>query len=105
MESRRLKLHEELVDILGSRNVYYDPPETIKMQYPCIIYERESGHSDYADNSTYRYTQSYQLTYVDHGVDSETDILEKLLKHFQMIRYSRHFVADNLHHDVFYLYF
>ena len=103
MESRRVKLHQELVDILGTSHVYYDPPESIKMVYPCIIYERESGHSDYADNSTYRYTQSYQVTYVNHAV--ENDVCKKLLDHFQMIRYSRHFVADNLHHDVFYLYF
>lgn len=103
MEGRRLKLHEELTDILGTSNVYFDPPESIRMQYPCIIYERESGHIDYADNSTYRYTQEFQLTYVDHKVNN--DILMKLLNHFQMIRYSRHFVADNLHHDVFYLYY
>ena len=30
---RRLKLHEELCDILGSRNVYFQPPETVKMKY------------------------------------------------------------------------
>ena len=37
---RRLQLHEELCSVLGSRNVYFQPPETIKLTYPCIIYSK-----------------------------------------------------------------
>ena len=35
---RRLELHEILCTILGSRNVYFQPPESIKMNYPAIVY-------------------------------------------------------------------
>ena len=49
----RLDLHEKLVEILGSRNVYFQPPATVKMQYPCIIYKRNVMDAAYANNSKY----------------------------------------------------
>ena len=36
----RYELHEFLCEILGSRNVYFQPPESVKMKYPAIVYER-----------------------------------------------------------------
>ena len=35
----RLELHALLVELLGSTNVYYEPPETLKMSYPAIRYQ------------------------------------------------------------------
>ena len=40
---RRLELQSELEKILGSRNVYYQPLPSLKLQYPCIVYERNPG--------------------------------------------------------------
>ena len=34
----RLELDEELVKILGSKNVYFQPPESLKLNYPAIVY-------------------------------------------------------------------
>ena len=35
----RLELQDTLETILESRNVYFNPPESIKMNYPAIIYK------------------------------------------------------------------
>ena len=40
MLNDRLALHELLCEKLGSRNVYFQPPESIKMKYPAIVYSR-----------------------------------------------------------------
>jgi hypothetical protein len=100
---RRLELHEKLCKILGSRNVYFQPPGTVRMNYPCIRYERDRGQHTYADNRTYIYRQAYQLTYIDKDPDS--DIPEKLIESFEEINFNRHYVADNLNHDVLILYY
>lgn len=105
-QSRREELHAELVEILGDASrVYYQPPggATVRMTYPCIRYTKDRGDHEYADNYNYRFTQGYQIMYIDPNPDS--DIVEKLLEHFQMISYDRHYVADNLNHDVLFVYY
>jgi len=42
MENRRIQLHEILCDVLGTRNVYFQPPESVDMNYPAIgIFEKQ----------------------------------------------------------------
>lgn len=103
---RRRQLHAELEEILGTAGkVYYQRPggATVRMTYPCIRYTKDRGDHAYADNKNYRFTQGYQIMYIDPNPDS--DIVEKLLDHFQMISYDRHYVADNLNHDVLFVYY
>ena len=99
---RRPKLHALLVSILGSNNVYFQPPPTIKMNYPCIVYNRSSGDSQYADNEAYAFTLRYTVTYIDRK--PENDIVEKLAL-IPMCRYDRFYTANGLNHDVFSLYY
>lgn len=101
--NRRLQLHEELCTILGSRNVYFQPPGTVRMNYPCIRYQRDRGQHTYADNKTYIYRQAYQLIYIDPNPDN--DVVDKLIDHFQEISFNRNYVADNLNHDVLTVYY
>ena len=102
-KSRRLELHEKLCTILGSRNVYFQPPGTVKMVYPCIRYQRDRGDHTYADNRTYIYRQAYQIIYIDPNPDN--DIVDKLIENLPEISYIRNYVANNLNHDVFTLYY
>lgn len=96
--SRRLELHEILCGILGSRNVYYQPPSTIKMKYPAIVYSRDDINNVFADNGVYQQAHMYQVTVIDSDPDSE--IVHKVSK-MPMCMYDRHFASDNLNHDVF----
>lgn len=97
----RLKLHEILCDTLGSRNVYFQPPESVKMKYPAIRYSRSGIDITYADNSNYRQDVSYMITVIDRDPDS--DVVERVSQ-IPHISHDRSYVADNLNHDVFTLY-
>lgn len=99
---RRLLLHEELCSILGSRNVYFQPPESIKLEYPCIIYKRYNGSDQYADDIPYNFRFVYQVTLIERDPDSER---VKKLALMPRCRYDRHFASDNLNHDVFVIYY
>lgn len=99
----RLKLHEELVDILGTRNVYFQPPESVKINYPCIVYERNGGDTQFANDKPYTFAHRYSVTVIDKNPDS--DIIAKLALHFPLCIYDRHYTSDNLNHDVFNLYY
>ena len=98
----RLELHEVLCNIIGSRNVYYQPPESIKMNYPAIVYSRNDISNKYGDDIPYIQSVSYQVTVIDKDPDST--IVSDVAK-LPYCRFNRHFTSDNLNHDVFTLYY
>ena len=100
--SKRQDLQNILVALLGSSNVYFQPPESIKLIYPCIIYRRDSARTIFADDSPYKNTKRYQITVIDGNPDS--GIPDKVAK-LPLCSYDRSFSADNLNHDVFNLFF
>lgn len=99
---RRLSLQEILVNILGSNNVYFQPPETIRLQYPCIIYERSDIDKKYADNRAYISMVRYSLTLITRSPESD---LVKAILELPYCSYDRYYAADTLNHDVFTLYY
>jgi len=103
MMENRLALHEELVDILGSDHVYFQPPESIKMKYPAIVYFRDDIDNIKADNLNYLRHHRFQVTVIDP--DPDTEYIDAILEHFPMCKYDRHYTADNLNHDVFTIYY
>lgn len=99
--ANRLKLDRELRALVD--NVYFQPPESIKLKYPCIIYERSKGLARQADNNTYLYTNEYEVIYITK--DPDDAMVDTLLYHFPMMRHERFYAADNLNHDVFTLFY
>lgn len=95
-------MQEELEKILGSRNVYYNPPASVKMKYPAIVYSRSNINNDHANNEVYNQKTAYSVTVVDPDPDSE---IVKAVSKLPLCRFSRHYVADNLNHDTFILYY
>ena len=100
---RRLKLHAELCDVLGSSNVYFQPPETVRMTYDAIVYFLNDIEQRYANNKVYSLMDSYTVTFISR--DPESDIVEKLLKHFEYCSFDRSYKSDNLNHYVMKLYY
>ena len=98
----RLELHEVLVDILGSRNVFFQPPESVKMTYPAIVYSRSRIEKLSADDSMYKQSLAYDVTVIDKNPDSE---LPFKVAQLPKCRHDRSFVSDNLNHNTFTLYF
>lgn len=100
--NRRLELHNVLVRLLGSSNVYFQPPSTVKMQYPCIVYQRSNIDMKHADDTLYLSEQEYQVTIIDSNPDSE---IPKKIGDLPLSRFNRHYTADNLNHDVYNVYY
>lgn len=97
-EQRRLELHEILAELLGSRNVYYQPPESVRMNYPAIKYSRDDIRNNFANNGVYMQQYAYELTVIDEDPDSE--IVDKVSK-LPTARFVTHFTSDDLNHDVY----
>ena len=95
-------MQEELEQILGSGNVYYNPPASVKMKYPAIVYSRNNIDTRHADNKVYNHKTGYSVTVIDPDPDSE---VVATITNLPLCRFSRHYVADNLNHDNFILYY
>lgn len=98
----RLELQANFEDILGSRNVYYQPPASVRMSYPAIVYSRKDIENVHANDSTYKQNHCYEVTVIDRDPDSE--IVLAIAK-LPLCSFDRHFTSDNLNHDVFTLYY
>ena len=97
----REELQTFLENIMGSRRVYFQPPETLKINYPCIIYEIERVRNQYANNDIYLQDYFYKLILVDSNPDSE--YFKKLCKTPEC-RFVNYYVSENLNHFVFQIY-
>lgn len=98
----RLELQSLLEELLGSKNVYYRPPESIKMQYPAIKYSKQTIKSTHANDGKYSMKDCYQLMVIAKLPDNP--VIKKLLE-LPYCSYDRYYVADNLNHDVLTIYY
>lgn len=98
----RLELQAKLEELLGSKNVYYQPPESLKMNYPAIVYSKSRIDTRKANNSTYSRNTRYDITVIDRLPDNP--VIDKLME-LPYCSYDRPYKADNLNHDVLTLYF
>ena len=98
---RRLELDARLRRILGSDHLYFEPPASKTMTYPCIRYSRSRIDTRHADNKVYLGKQRYEIVAIYYDVDS--DLADKILYNEEDLTFThdRHYVADGLHHDVF----
>jgi hypothetical protein len=102
MAQSRLLLQSLLEEILGTEEVYFQPPENLTMQYPAIIYTRSLSNTQFADNHPYRRTKRYLVTVIDQDPDS---LIPDKVAELPMCTHSRSYPANQLHHDVFDVYF
>jgi hypothetical protein len=98
----RLDLQSLLEELMESRNVYYMPPESIKMQYDAIRYNKQTIRKDYANDGAYSMKDLYEIIVIARLPDHP--VIKKLLA-LPYCSYNRHYVADNLHHDVLTIYY
>lgn len=98
----RLDLQNKLVELLGSGNVYYQPPENLTMAYPAIKYSKSGIDTKKADNSNYLKAKRYEIIVISKRPDDP--VIDKILE-LETCRFDRHYISDNLHHDVLTLYY
>lgn len=97
----RLQLHNKLVEILGSTNVYYNPPENIVLKYPCIIYNLTRISTLYAADKSYSQKRGYTITHIDGA--SESIVPDKILA-LPYVKFERTYKTQNLNHTIFTIY-
>lgn len=100
-ERRRVKISKMLHNALGSDNVYFDPPESIKMNYPAIVYTRAKINTKSADNRKFYIYDRFEVTFIRKDPDSE--VLDNLLE-MPFTEHLRNYKSTDLYHDVFTVY-
>ena len=98
----RLDLQALLEDILGSRNVYFQPPDSVAMKYPAIRYSLSDVENIIANDSPYKILKAYEVILIDLNPDN---IFVDKLSMLPYCRFNRYYPADNLNHYVFTLYY
>ena len=99
----RLFLHAELEELLGSKNVYFQPPASVQMKYDAIRYELSGKDLTRANDRIYRMVNEYSGVVISR--DPECPIPDAILMHFEMVGFGRPYIADNLYHFPFTLYY
>lgn len=101
--NRRLELQDKLESILGESNVYFQPPASVKISYPCFVYRIGSGDAMYANNKTYRYVNSYEVLYITKRPN--LDMIDQVLRELPMSRLTNTYCSEGLNHYAFTLYY
>jgi hypothetical protein len=99
--ANRLNLDEKFREILGNGNVYFNPPESVKMKYEAIRYVRKTIENKFANNSVYIQDDCYEVTAIYRNPDSD---LPRKISRLPKCSHDRQYVVDNLIHDVFTIY-
>ena len=99
---RRLELHSIFKSILNNANVYFQPPMSTQMKYDAIRYSRKDIENVYANNGVYNQHDCYEVIAIYKKPDSD---IPKKISRLPMCSFDRHYVADNLNHDVFTIYY
>ena len=100
--AQRLELQAKLLEIMEGGKVYFQPPPTVKMSYPCIVYKRSRTNTIFADDLPYGHISQYEVTVIDSNPDSD---IPARLAMLPMCIHERSFTADQLNHEVFNLFF
>lgn len=102
MARSRLDFHQKLESVLGSKNLYFQPPMNLVMQYPCIRYTYAKDASAQADNKNYIRHREYQVVYISRS--ASLDMVDKLLE-LPMSSVARTWTVDGLHHTAIDIYY
>jgi len=97
----RVQLHNELLTVLSK--AYFQPPESLKLSYPCIVYSLEGDQISRADDLAYKRMKRYTVTVIDDNPDSEYS--DELLNKFEYCSFDRCFVSNNLYHYTHTIYY
>lgn len=108
MGKDRLELHDKFIDILGTRGeavsrVYFQPPGSEDMEYPCIRYSLDVPNLIRANDRIYKGTNRYEGIVIDY--DPESAIWKSILETLPMCSPGTPYVADNLYHFPFTIYY
>ena len=82
--------------------VYFQPPPSVKLVYPCIIYNLSRIDTKYANDKPYLNKKCYSVTIIDKDPDSK---IPDTFYNMPLCRFERPYPADNLNHWIFSLFY
>lgn len=98
----RLDLQAILEAIPGVVKVYFQPPASLQMVYPCIRYRLDDIDTQHANNKPYKHENRYEIMVITRDADNS---IVDVIKSMPTCAFDRSYTADNLYHFVFRLFF
>lgn len=99
LEQRSQELQAVFEELLGSRNVYYNPPESVRMSYDAIRFKRRNINNKFASDTVYvQLPPTFEVVVITR--DPDASIIEKVSK-LPRCRFVTSYTTDNLHHNIF----
>lgn len=91
----RLDLQTLLESIVGKGHVYFQPPESVKLTFPCIVYNLSGYENQNADDMKYLSNKKYDVLYITKKPDDPViDQIEGL----KGVRFNRWYANDAINH-------
>ena len=84
--------------------VYFQPPSSVQLNYPCWVVERTTAYQPKANDKTYLFRPGYKCMFMNRE-EPDPEILRMIPQRYERCKYQNHYVADNVHHDVFLIYY
>ena len=98
----RTRLHSVLQETAPGVTLYYQPPENIKLTYPCIVYTFDKIKSLEANNSRYIRYDKYTIKLI--GSLSDVEKWSDRILDLRYCNLDTTFVSDGLYHYVYQIY-
>lgn len=96
----RPNLQNKLLEL--NKNVYFQPPESMRLVYPAIVFKFSKPQNTFADDEVYKQSEFYEVTVIDR--DPDRAIAKKVSK-LPRTRFVTSFVSDNLYHEIYTIYY
>ena len=93
---------EDLYQEIYDNHVYFQPPPTFVIEYPCVIYKQTGGSTRHANNYPYNFKKRYSVIVVDTDPDSR---IPGVIGKISGCQLDRTYSVDNLYHWAFNLYY
>lgn len=100
-----MRTYKDLLNMLRQAvqhdQVYFQPPENLKIGYPAIVFHLSKIEIDHASDVPYKGAKEYSVTLITK--DPEPDVIDEILK----IPYSSldtTYISDGMNHFVFTVY-
>lgn len=101
--SNRDDFDKELREVLGSDYTYFQPPESVRLHYPCFVYEHSKDSDRFANDRSYVFHEGYDVTVITK--DPDLTFKEELKNKFRYCEWIRSFISDNLNHNIYKIYY
>lgn len=95
----RIELQTYLEKLSEEENikVYFQPPPTIKLTYPCLIIEFSDIFQNFANNKLYSVFQTYEITHISTNPDAKFP--SELVKNEGFSYIGKIYINDGLYHQ------